>query len=175
MGAAVPVWLLDVDGVVNAVRPGWGAPPRSGVAWSAVDHYEYRLRWAPALVERIRSLHGSGLVEVRWCSTWCPDATALERLWRFPPLERALTVTPVPPGAHSWPLKLAAAHRMLSAGRRLVWTDDEAIPTADPVLDAAVTAGTALLLRPSPGRGLQPADLSAIETFARGTANPSTD
>ncbi|MEH1011707.1 hypothetical protein V6U90_01065 [Micromonospora sp. CPCC 206060] len=164
----LPVWLLDVDGVVNAARPGWDGPPRSGVAWSDTDRYEYRLRWAPALVERIRALHRSGLLEVRWCSTWCPDATALERLWQLPPLDRALTASPVPPGAHSWPLKLAAAHQVLATGRRLVWTDDDAIPTAEPVLDAAVNAGRALLIRPSPRRGLQPEDLAAVETFARG-------
>ena len=28
--AAMPVWLLDVDGVLNVTKPGWGGPPRQG-------------------------------------------------------------------------------------------------------------------------------------------------
>src|SRR5690348_3934124 len=42
------VWLLDVDGVLNANRPGWGGPPRGGNAQSGGDLF--RIRWAPALV-----------------------------------------------------------------------------------------------------------------------------
>jgi hypothetical protein len=60
-----PVWLLDVDGVLNAARPGWGEAPRSGTAYSAGQPFS--LRWAPALVARIRELHGRGVVEIRWC------------------------------------------------------------------------------------------------------------
>ncbi|WP_146099553.1 hypothetical protein [Kineococcus xinjiangensis] len=40
------VWLLDVDGVLNASRPGWSAPPRIRSAYSG--GFEYRIRWAPA-------------------------------------------------------------------------------------------------------------------------------
>ena len=25
-GSGVPVWLLDVDGILNTSQPGWGAP-----------------------------------------------------------------------------------------------------------------------------------------------------
>lgn len=64
-----PVWLLDVDGVINASRPGWGAAPHHGTATAA--GMSFRIRWAPALAKRIRALHESGRVEIRWCSTWC--------------------------------------------------------------------------------------------------------
>ncbi len=63
-----PVWLLDVDGVINVPRPGWNAAPRSGNACSAGT--AFRIRWAPALLDRIRALHHTGSVEIRWCSTW---------------------------------------------------------------------------------------------------------
>ncbi|MFY1686902.1 hypothetical protein [Plantactinospora sp. WMMB782] len=162
-----PVWLLDVDGVVNARRPGWGRPVRRADVWSETDRCEYPLRWAGALVDRIRTLHASGLVEVRWCSTWCPEADLLERLWRLPALGRALDCDPVPKGELGWPVKLAAARAVLAGGRTLVWTDDEAIPAGDRVLDRAVARGIALLIAPDPGRGLRPADLDAIEAFAR--------
>jgi hypothetical protein len=59
-----PVWLLDVDGVVNVARPGWGAAPRSGNAYSGAT--AYRMRWAPTLIERIR-LRRAGTRTGRQC------------------------------------------------------------------------------------------------------------
>ena len=45
-----PVWLLDVDGVVNTISPGWGGPPGGSLVWSAADNMSYLLCWAPLLV-----------------------------------------------------------------------------------------------------------------------------
>lgn len=72
------VWLLDVDGGINANRPGWNGPSRKSQVWSDTDQMSYFARWAPALIDRIRPLHESGAVAVRWCTTWCPDAHRLE-------------------------------------------------------------------------------------------------
>lgn len=160
-----PVLLLDVDGVVNAMQPGWGGTPRKAGAWSASDSYEYTIRWAPALVDRIRDLHKAGTVEVRWCTTWCADADVLERLWRLPPLERAFT-DPIKGRAASM-AKLAAARQVLDDGRRLIWTDDVEVPTSGDLFDELTKSGRALLIRPSGRRGLQPDDLDAIEAFAK--------
>jgi hypothetical protein len=44
---APPVWLLDVDGVINATRPGWGSPPRRASVYA--DGGDWPMRWAPAL------------------------------------------------------------------------------------------------------------------------------
>jgi hypothetical protein len=164
--AMPPVWLLDVDGVVNATDPGWRASPRRHLVWSATDDQSYLLRWAPALIERIRHLHTTGVLEVRWCSTWCPDAEELERLWGLPPLGRALTGRPVPKGQESWPLKLAAARAVLAADRPLVWTDDEALPPPGPGREELTAGGRALLIAPLASHGLQPQDLGRIEAFA---------
>ncbi|GGR89470.1 hypothetical protein GCM10010169_37120 [Micromonospora fulviviridis] len=161
-----PVWLLDVDGVLNVSRPGWGAPPRRSQVWADSEAVSYQVRWAPALVARIRALHGCGAVEVRWCTTWCPDAERLERLWGLPPLVRSLDADPMPRGSACWPLKRAAARAVVAAGRRLIWTDDEALPTAGPDRDALTADGRALLIAPRPSRGLQPADLDRIAAFA---------
>src|SRR5687768_389378 len=84
-----PIWLLDVDGVINASRPGWGAAPRTGYAYAGRS--EFKIRWAPALLQRIRKLHSEGLVEIQWCTTWCAFADQLERLFKLPPLGRAFT------------------------------------------------------------------------------------
>ncbi|WP_308285564.1 hypothetical protein [Actinoplanes hulinensis] len=154
-----PVWLLDVDGVLNATRPGWGAAPRSGIAVS--DGVAYRIRWAPALVSRLRALHSSGLVVMRWCTTWCADAEQIERLFGLPPLERAWThpISSVQAPA----VKLAAARAVVAEGRRLIWTDDEVVPVGGPVFEEL--SGNGLLIAPKPGRGLQPEHLDAIEAF----------
>jgi hypothetical protein len=164
------VWLLDVDGVINANRPGWGAAPRRQNVWSRQDGTHYLIRWAPALVRRIRTLHTRGVVEVRWCTTWCPDADALERLWSLPPLRRALNAEPMPRGADCWPLKRAAADAVLAEGSALIWSDDEALPPPGPERERLTAAGRALLIAPRANRGLQPGHLDAIEVFAAGHA-----
>ncbi|HYY11924.1 MAG TPA: hypothetical protein VE781_13380 [Kineosporiaceae bacterium] len=82
-----PLWLLDVDGVVNADRPGWGGSPRSRQV--AADGVLWRIRWAPALVERIRALHRSGRVEIRWASTWIGSTPALAAALALPDFEPA--------------------------------------------------------------------------------------
>ena len=163
-----PVWLLDVDGVINTTTPGWGAAPSGSLVWSGADDMSYLLCWAPLLVDRIRALHTGGKVEVRWCTTWCPEAERLERLWRLPELTRSLDADPMPRGAECWPLKQEAAWSVLAEGRRLIWTDDEALPPPGPERDELTADGRALLIAPRATRGLQPADLDLIEKFAEG-------
>jgi hypothetical protein len=158
-----PVWLLDVDGVLNVPRPGWGAAPHRARAYS--DGIEYAMRWSPRLLDRIRSMHQSGRVEIRWCTTWCPAAHELERIFRLPALPRALDVDPVPTGSAGDDLKLAVAREVLATGRRLVWTDDTAVPDVGPLHDELADGGRALLIRPTPRVGLQPKHLDAVEAF----------
>jgi hypothetical protein len=159
-----PIWLLDVDGVLNVNRPGWHAVPRRGLAYA--QGMGWPMRWAPKLLDRIRSAHTSGLLEVRWCTTWCPYAGQLEQLFGLPELARALAGEPIPGGPVSDAMKLAAAYDVLEAGRDLVWTDDTAIPEYGPDRDALERLG-ALLIRPSSRRGLQPIHIDEIEAFAR--------
>jgi DNA invertase Pin-like site-specific DNA recombinase len=158
-----PVWLLDVDGVLNATRPGWGAAPRNGRAWTG--GVEYPIRWAPALVDRISAVHREGLVRIRWCSTWCADADQIENLLGLPRFERAWTEPHTPDTAPV--AKLAAARAVLATGDRLIWTDDTETPTGGPLLDELIRDGRALLIAPATSRGLQPAHLDAIEQFTR--------
>jgi hypothetical protein len=156
----VPVWLLDVDGVINVKRPGWSAAPFQGRAHALGA--EWKLRWAPALIARIRTLHGDGVAEVRWCSTWCAWPGEVERLFKLPGLDRAFGDVPDFSVA-----KLAAARAVLRAGRRLVWTDDVEVPEAGPLREELTRDGRALLIRPDERRGLTPAHLDEIEAFCR--------
>jgi hypothetical protein len=170
--AVTPVWLLDVDGVINVARPGWHATPQRGVAYA--QGMGWPMRWAPKLVDRIRSAHTSGLVEVRWCTTWCPYAEQLELLFQLPELVRALSGEPIPGGPVSDAMKLAAAYAVLDEGRALIWTDDTAVPDVGPDRTELVNRG-ALLIRPQAKRGLQAGDLDDIEAFARSYASQAHD
>ncbi|MER7283651.1 hypothetical protein ABT369_55445 [Dactylosporangium sp. NPDC000244] len=161
----VPVWLLDVDGVINTRRPAWGARLSRGTARS--EGVDWPMRWAPGLIDRVRRLHGEGLVEVRWCTTWCADADALERLFGLPAFGRALGAGALDGVDDTDAVKLAAARRVVAGGRRLVWTDDTAVPRAGAVFDELTGGGAGLLIRPHPRRGLRPRDLDRIEAFAR--------
>jgi hypothetical protein len=159
--ASPPIWLIDVDGVINARRPSWGTAPHRGNVCAEGEFW--RMQWAPALILRIRRLIAAGSVEARWCTTWCDHAAELERLFGLPVLERAFAgrVT----GAEAAPLKVAAARGVLAEGRRLVWTDDEVVPASGPLRDELTRDGRALLIAPMERRGLQPPDLDAIDEF----------
>jgi len=160
-----PVWLLDVDGVINTRRPLWGARLNRGTARSS--GVDWPIRWAPALTERIARLAATGTVEIRWCSTWCTDADQLETLFGLPELGRALNAAALMNPRGTDATKLAAARAVLAEGRSLIWTDDTAVPTGGPVYEALAATGQALLIRPHPRRGLRPRDLTRIEAFIR--------
>lgn len=154
------VWLLDVDGVINARRPGWGAAPRTGLAYA--DGMCYRIRWAPELVSRIRAISDHG-VNVRWCTTWVNEISQIENLVKLPQFGRTFML---PDDRTSIPhAKLATALDVVRHGHRLIWTDDDAIPSDGPAHDELVRDGRALLLSPSASRGLQPDHISLIEDF----------
>lgn len=159
---APPVWLLDVNGVIDASGPGWGGPGRAQHV--IVEGLPYRLRWEPKAVACIRTLHMAGVVEVHWCTNWCPWADVLETLWHLPTFSRAWPAGPVDP-VDAWPAKVQAALAVLDAGRRLVWTDDDLDPANVPAQVTATSA--ALLIRTKPSRGLRPEHVHQIEQFAR--------
>lgn len=157
-----PVWLLDIDGVINANKPGWGAAPRR------IRCAGFTIRWAPALTVRIRQLHCSGAADVRWSSTWCGYPTQLDELASQLGLhfERAFTGRPDP---KTWAdMKADAAMAVLAEGRRLIWTDDDEAEIAAafyPEVADAQHDGRALLISPRPNRGLQPDHLDRIAAF----------
>lgn len=160
-----PVWLLDVDGVINTNRPGWSAAPRQGMAYA--DGTGWKMRWASALTTRIQAIHQAGLAEIRWCTTWCERTAQLGRMFGIGPFDDAFGTRP----DHKTygDLKAEAALAVLADGRRLIWADDAEVPAARdlfPQIASAEADGRALLIAPDERRGLQPADLDAVEAFA---------
>lgn len=168
-----PVWLLDIDGVINANRPGWSTAPRK------VSCAGLTIRWAPTLIVRIRQLHRAGHVDIRWSSTWCGYPAQLDELSTRFGVEFPLAFGDRPPSKTWADLKVEAAIDVLSCGQRLVWTDDDEVDAARhlfPQLAEAEADGRALLIAPRSSRGLQPGDLDAIEAFATapGQAQPAS-
>jgi len=163
--AQIPVWLLDVDGVINALRAGWSAAPETVQIWSPADNYDYRLRYEPRLVDAIREIHVSGRAEVVWCTTWCSEADLLEEKFGLPPLAKAFTERFT--GEAASRAKVAAAREVIAAGRRLVWTDDVEVERHAEECEPWAADGRALLIGPNPSRGLRPRHVQEIEEFLR--------
>lgn len=164
MSADKIVWLLDVDGVINANDPGWGAAPHK--AYVQAHGTTWRFRWAPSLVDFIRKVALSGEVEIRWATTWVPWAREVEEAFKLPELglafsEKTAFISPHPAKAY------AALEVVVKEQRPLLWTDDDAIPSAGYIREALdqVESGRVLLVEPHSRRGLQPKDVERIKEF----------
>jgi hypothetical protein len=158
------VWLLDVDGVVNLIgskQTRWpGGQKRTTVAG-------YPIRWAPDLVDFVNTVNRAGMCEVRWATTWLDDnlVDALVAALGFDHFASAYVRQPseVHPEA-----KRRAACRVLDVGRRLLWTDDDAIPAKRRERIELLGDGEGdrwLTIAPSESYGLGPSDAASILTF----------
>lgn len=159
------VWFLDVDGVLNATRPSWGAPPRQALVRTRAG--VLRVRFAPALAVRIGRLCAVGLVQVQWLTTWAGDREALTALegqlgWSDCPVAAVPGRGEAGDGQWKWRAVRDWVHT--HPGQRLIWSDDEAIP-GNAATELAEAGCRALLQTTHPRRGLQPPDLDAVEDF----------
>lgn len=166
--AAPPRMLLDVDGVINAGRrPCWR--DKDARAEVSLQHccvgFPIKLRWSPRLLDELTDLHTSGLVEIVWCTSWCPHIDTLQEVWDLPRWPVAWTEHYV--GARVESVKLQAAKQTMAEGRRLIWVDDDAIPTGA-VLRSLGMTGDKLIIRPNSHTGLSPGQLRGIRRFAQG-------
>ncbi|WP_157749562.1 HAD domain-containing protein [Jatrophihabitans sp. GAS493] len=143
MSELPPVWLLDVDGVVNATASRGDRTVWPLEAWhrdevTDLDGDVYPVLYADPVLNFLRVVHERGAAEVRWHTTW--QHSAPQRLAAALGLpDWPVAVAPeftdkhdsgyeesgwVPVGARWW--KLGAAVRVgEQEGRRLVWTDDD--------------------------------------------------
>ena len=171
--ATRPVWLLDIDGVVNALAAG----PVDG-SWPAAEWVQHVVRAdipgsgrmvlpvfvAQPVLEFIAQVHRSGAADIVWHSTWREAAaTGLAPVLGLP----RLPISDAPEWTRRTPdvwWKLPAAQRVLEAGRRLVWTDDD-IAMVPQQVAALIARDDALLISPQPQAGLTADDLAAIATF----------
>jgi hypothetical protein len=131
----VPVWLLDLDGVINAACKSLPTHAWPKHAWREVTVGDSKgqsvpIKTAQPVVDFIREIHESGRAEIRWHTTWQQDALGVGRELGLP--EFAVAEAPEYQQLHEfldrdrwW--KLPAARRVLAdEGRILLWTDDDA-------------------------------------------------
>lgn len=158
----IPIWLLDVDGVLNASKPEWHeAPFRQTVTYG---DEEFVIRWAPQLIKRIRDLVNAGTVEVRWCTTWCAQADRIEKAMGLPPLLRAFTHEVVT-REEAKTAKINAVADALATGRRVVWTDDIEVTLFGHLYADAERSGRILMIAPYSRSGITPDQMNEIEKF----------
>ncbi len=157
------VWLVDVDGVLNALA----LDPAPGHRRFVANGFD--ITYNPAITERILALHKSGLVEVRWLTTWEETANLhLTGEFGWPALALAGERVPMLPERGWWKAPLAQA--VYDAGHRVVWTDDDlAYCVQQGEVDWALAADPDRLLAisPDPVFGLTPQTLDEIEAWLR--------
>lgn len=116
-----PIWLLDVDGVLNAYEE--AAPIlRDWDDWQEFIARGFPIRYSPAMIARILALHESGAVEVRWLTTWGHFANEDLQPLGFPEFLVAAEM-PFRDRLGWW--KLPVAQDLFYQGRAVIWTDDE--------------------------------------------------
>lgn len=153
-----PVLFLDIDGVL---APFEHRQPE--MVPISVGGWQGTVLVSPPVLDKIRVMHETGLIEVRWLTSWDEDAPDL-----FAPATGlgAYTGYPEPStGAGYWKENVVRTHA--ASGRPFIWVDDEMAdyPSCDQF--AIEVAGHGLFVAPDPRTGLAMSDLDAIETFAR--------
>lgn len=174
-----PVWLLDLDGVVNAVPrvrdPLPNAWPRD--TWISVEMgNSYTERTWPILasrqvVEFINEVDDNYDIDILWHSTWQQDANKVAAAIGLHEFE----VLAAPEhegwtkGARGW-WKLPGAQRMLrDRGGHLIWTDDDAcFPDISREERKLFRDAGALVIAPNPQQGLVRSNLDRIRFYLSG-------
>lgn len=188
----IPLLLLDVDGVLNAItpRPDLEVWPDWRSGHSEADGVRWRIRFSPTVIGRLRGWHEQQLVELSWLTTWGHNANGeLRGLLGLPKL--AVAGTPDDKGSASdldaaslagttaaapdeltgqwWKLDVVRRIRSEQPDRSLLWVDDELRGQANPFADWAAAAGI-VAVGPKPEHGLTASDLEFLQT-ALGTGS----
>lgn len=180
----IPVWLLDVDGVINKIgeNPDASIWPKDqwSVGTARCGGEDWPILWAQPVIEFIKYAHESGRVEVRWHTTWQHEATAIEDLCGLPKFAVAHAPEFDNPSQHAaraildglprwW--KLPAALRVVRDEQRpLIWTDDDINPELGsryPIDNLKEHAPT-LAISPNQYTGLTPKHLRQIAAWLDG-------
>jgi hypothetical protein len=178
--ALVPLVLLDVDGVLNAVTP-QGDPaiwPDWQYGQARAGGRRWPIAWSPTVTGTIRRWHAAGLADVRWLTTWRTEANReLRRLLELPELpvvdgnhEVPVAVPTADGGATThaefagadaaslltgrwWKFDLVLDLVRAAPARPFVWLDDD-LASEGRVQEWLAAHTTSLALAPRPDRGL---------------------
>lgn len=122
-----PLWLLDVDGVINAVTH---EPPDGYVQADVPDGRgrTWPITYRKDVIDFIGQLHETNLVEVRWLTTWCESARDfLAPALGLPEFQVEGSDDHLNPAHYRTWWKSVTAQRLAAQEpeRPLIWTDDD--------------------------------------------------
>lgn len=165
----LPIWLLDVDGVINTYGGG-ARPPHS---WPKSDWIITRISsqnvWvSKTVVDFIRSVHDQGEAEIRWHTSWQGHAYYLAEELGLPyfPVQFAPELGSYTEDAQGW-WKVPPIQRLLDEGRKVLWTDDDANALSVRELSALQAMGPVEVIAPSYQTGLCRRHLRQITTILK--------
>lgn len=159
---------LDVDGVINAQMPfGWGRLQNGHGKDS--EGYEFRIRWAPRMIEELTKLD----VDLVWTTTWRSAAeTAIAPLTGLTLPSRVLHplsgVTTFP--SIHWKLEALIADQRESPSP-FIWVDDE-IGMRDMFVAEALNG---LAISANPVIGISVANVEAMQRYIAAAAAPVSE
>lgn len=131
-----PVWLLDFDGVINAISKRGDRNVWDDWEFARIDHpqeagHSLPLLWSPTVVQVVSDAVDAG-VNVVWLSTWREDTrilpTVIDGLPELPwwdeqtLIEAGHRLDPLNVLHQRWKAQVAMA--MVPDGAPLLWTDD---------------------------------------------------
>lgn len=167
-----PIWLLDVDGVINALcAPKTWDEHKEGIAH--LDDGSYKICWSEELIRAIELINKED-VEVRWLTTWGHYAN--EVLRPLVNLEEEFPVQAEPVYASGYggaslsyttfDWKYMAVLEVLEEGRPIIWTDDDAW-TESMLAELTEKAGEIpiLTIKPYALDGLSRNDIEIIKSW----------
>jgi hypothetical protein len=174
-----PIWLLDVDGVLNAVttKPDANVWPDFKRIDAHADDRSWRIWFSPSVIAFINEMIATDRVDVMWLTTWGGEANGdLREQLGLPVLPVAGTRDGYP-SDEWWKLPIARQmHREAArAGRGVIWTDDD-IPyeaAAKNWLQSILGEDdkTILAVGPRTSDGLTPRHLDKIRQYVDGNGD----
>lgn len=161
-----PIWLLDVDGVMNAVQMPGKVPTGPGMwtEWEMTSANGFGITWSPQLVKRMNDLVVADKVEIVWLTTWWDNIEDLP----FPDWHgfRVANTREEYLSHVSW-WKLPVVQRLYSPDQKMVWTDDD-IDYDREAVDWLTGKHNILPICPKTLIGITPNHMDKIEEFLDG-------
>lgn len=157
-----PIWLLDVDGVLNAVIKNNPTGPGMWTEWEKFKASNgFTLTYSPQLIKRMNDLVVADKVEIVWLTTWFDQIDALP-FTNWHGFRVGNTKDEYHNRLEWW--KLPVAQRLWEPDRKMVWTDDD-INFDREARNWAGRQENVLAICPKTIIGITPKQMDMIEEF----------
>lgn len=159
------IWLLDFDGVINAVSK--RGDQNVWDDWKATRINGFNILYSPTVIDTIRQIHHETDVEIKWLSTWCEDTLLFQDHIPGLPILQWLDSTEVDKDDFKRHWKLNAAQSYVPDDADVMWTEDEVYLTNREAHDWMLSrSGPLTIINPAEYHGLLPRDLRLIREWA---------